>query len=197
MDPNYFSKTYFESHSFLSENDHQKLLELVDVVHLSENKIILHNGELSKKVGIVISGLIRVYDKNDRTVWFVGNNGVFGSMENLSLGKPSSLTYETMEETTMFLLNYEQLEEATITHPNIAKLLLGYWKITALEIYNHFYSFLKMTPEDRYLKILEESPYLILKVKSKDLATFLGVHPSSLSRLKSRHFSQKDIEDNT
>ncbi|MBB4805860.1 CRP-like cAMP-binding protein [Chryseobacterium defluvii] len=189
MRSNEFTQNYFEQNSFLHDSDKEKLLELVQMVTFPENKIILHRGEQISQVGVVLKGLIRVYDKNNKTVWFVPENSVYGCMEILALKRPSSLTYEALEETTMFLLNYDELEETIKDYPNIATLLLMYWKKTAMDIYSNFYSFLHMTPEERYLQLLSQNSRLILRVKSKDLATYLGMHPVSLSRLKKRYFN--------
>ncbi|RKS97507.1 Crp/Fnr family transcriptional regulator [Chryseobacterium defluvii] len=188
MRSNEFTQDYFEQNDFLHDRDKEKLLELVQMVTFPENKIILHRGEQISQVGIVLKGLIRVYDKNNKTVWFVPENNIYGCMEILALNRPSSLTYEALEETTMFLLNYNELEESIKDYPNIASLLLMYWKKTAMDIYSNFYSFLRLTPEERYLQLLNQNSKLILRVKSKDLATYLGMHPVSLSRLKKRYF---------
>lgn len=188
MRSNEFTQDYFEQNDFLHDRDKEKLLELVQMVTFPENKIILHRGEQISQVGVVLKGLIRVYDKNNKTVWFVPENNIYGCMEILALNRPSSLTYEALEETTMFLLNYNELEESIKDYPNIASLLLMYWKKTAMDIYSNFYSFLRLTPEERYLQLLNQNSKLILRVKSKDLATYLGMHPVSLSRLKKRYF---------
>ncbi|MGK6341865.1 Crp/Fnr family transcriptional regulator [Chryseobacterium sp. DT-3] len=191
MKSNEYIKNYFEQNNFLNETDQEKLLGMVQIVTYPINKIILHRGEQISQVGIVIKGLIRVYDKNNKTVWLVSENNVYGSMEILALQRPSSLTYEALEETTMFLLNYDDLENSIKDHPNIATLLLMYWKSTAMNIYGNLYSFLHLTPEERYLQLLQQNSKLILRVKSKDLATYLGMHPVSLSRLKKRYFNSK------
>ncbi|RLJ31625.1 CRP-like cAMP-binding protein [Chryseobacterium sp. 7] len=187
---NEFTKIYFEQNDFLTEKDKEKLLEMAQLVTYPMNKIVLHRGEQISQVGIILSGLIRVYDKNNKTVWIVYENQPYGSMEVLALNRPSTVTYETLEETTMFLLNYAELEDTIKDYPNIGRLLLMYWKNTAMAMYGHFYSFLSLTPEERYLQLLQQNAKLILRVKSKDLATYLGMHPVSLSRLKKRYFIQ-------
>lgn len=192
MTLNDFSDKYFDQNDFLDSKDREKLLELVQFVTIPKDKILLHRGEQIKQVGIILKGLIRVYNKNNRTVWFVQNNGIYGSIDTLALNRASSLTFETLEETSMFLLNYDDLEEAIISYPNIASLLLMYWKRTAVEIYRNFYTSLSLSPEEKYLEILQKNPQLILNVKSKDLASYLGIHPTSLSRLKKRYFVSKE-----
>lgn len=192
MTLNDFSDEYFDQNNFLDSRDRDKLLELVQFVTIPKDKILLHRGEQIKQVGIILKGLIRVYNKDNRTVWFVQSNGIYGSIDTLALNRTSSLTFETLEETSMFLLNYDDLENAIISYPNIASLLLMYWKRTAVEIYRNFYTSLSLSPEEKYMEILQKNPQLILNVKSKDLASYLGIHPTSLSRLKKRYFVSKE-----
>jgi CRP-like cAMP-binding protein len=191
MNYNEFIEIYFEQNGFLNDNDKEKLREMVQIVNYPANKIIMHRGEQIEQVGIIAKGLVRAYDKSNKTVWLFPENNVYGSMEVLTLKRPSSFTYETLEETSIFMFNYNDLENTIKDYPNIAALLLAFWKNTAMDIYTNFYSFLHLTPEKRYLQLLKQNSKLILRVKSKDLATYLGIHPVSLSRLKKRYFTPK------
>ncbi|MBB6369192.1 Crp/Fnr family transcriptional regulator [Chryseobacterium shigense] len=191
MNYNEFIEIYFDQNHFLDDRDKEKLREMVQVVNYPANKIIMHRGEQIEQVGIIEKGLVRAYDKNNKTVWLFPENSVYGSMEVLTLKHPSSFTYETLEETSVFMFNYNDLENTIKDYPNITTLLLAFWKNTAMDIYLKFSSFLHLTPEKRYLKLLQQNSKLILRVKSKDLATYLGMHPVSLSRLKKRYFTPK------
>ncbi|MGG5210178.1 Crp/Fnr family transcriptional regulator [Chryseobacterium sp. MIQD13] len=186
-----FIKIYFDQNEFLDENDKQKLLGMVKIINYPANKIVLYRGDETDHVGVIAKGLIRAYDKKNKTVWFFHENNVYGSIEVLMQKRPSSLTYETLEETTIFLFNYNDLENNINKHPNISALLLMFWRKTAMEIYHKFSSFLHLSPEKRYLNLLNHNSKLILRVKSKDLATYLGMHPVSLSRLKKRYYNKK------
>lgn len=194
MDTNYFSKSFFESHSFLNDDDRKKLLELTTLKRYPANTIILKSGEFKSDIGVVMEGIIRVYGSKDKSVHFVSEGQVFGSMDGIVLKKPSRYNYETLEETVLFLLNYEDLEKSIHTHPNIGILLLNYWKQTAMSIFKNLNSFIKYSPEERYEQLLKNQPHLVLRVKSKYLASYLGIHPVSLSRLKSRYLKNSDDE---
>lgn len=194
MDSNYFSKAYFEFQNFLNEDDQKKLLELTSLKKYPADTVLLKSGEFTNQVGIVLEGLIRVYDAEDKSVLFVSEGQVFGSMDTLALKKPSKYTYETIEDTKLFILNNDELEASVQTHPNIGILLLNYWKQTAIDIFINFNSFIKYSPEERYEQLIKKHSHLILRVKSKYLASYLGLHPASLSRLKSRYL--KNLNEN-
>jgi hypothetical protein len=50
----------------------------------------------------------------------------------------------------------------------------------------HFLSFIKDTPEERYLNLLKEKPHIIQRVPLQYIATYLGITPVSLSRIRNR-----------
>lgn len=194
MNSNYFSKSFFESHGFLNDDDRKKLLELTTVKRYPANTLILKSDEFTTDVGVVIEGIIRVYGTNDKSVHFVTDGQIFGSMDTLVLKKPSRYNYETLEDTVMFVLNYEELEASIHVYPNIGVLLLNYWKQTAMNIFKNLNSFIKYSPEERYEHLIKKQPHLVLRVKSKYLASYIGIHPVSLSRLKSRFLKNSDDE---
>lgn len=194
MDTNYFSKSFFESHSFLNDSDRKKLLELATIKRFPANTVILKSGEFQPDIGVVMEGIIRVYGAKDKSVHFVTEGQIFGSMDSVVLKKNSRYNYETLEETVILLLNYDELEAAIQTHPNISILLLNYWKQTAMSLFKGLNSFIKYSPEERYEQLIKKQPHLVLRVKSKYLASYLGIHPVSLSRLKKRYLKNTDDE---
>lgn len=194
MDTNYFSKSFFESHSFLNDDDRKKLFELTTLKRFPANTVILKSGEFQSDIGVVMEGIIRVYGPKDKSVHFVSEGQVFGSMDSVVLKEPSRYNYETLEDTVIFILNYEELEAAIQTNPNIGILLLNYWKQTAMSIFKNLNAFIKYSPEERYEQLLKKQPHLVLRVKSKYLASYLGIHPVSLSRLKKRYLKNTDEE---
>jgi hypothetical protein len=50
----------------------------------------------------------------------------------------------------------------------------------------HFLSFIRDTPEQRYLNLLKEQPHIIQRVPQHYIATYLGITPVSLSRIRKR-----------
>lgn len=51
---------------------------------------------------------------------------------------------------------------------------------------NHFLSFIKYTPRERYAQLVKDRPELILRVPQQYIASYLGITPVSLSRIRSQ-----------
>jgi Mn-dependent DtxR family transcriptional regulator len=63
-----------------------------------------------------------------------------------------------------------------------------------LEALSRVESFVLDKPEDRYLKLIAQKPEIIKRVPDKYIASFIGVTPVSLSRIRKRLASQKNNE---
>jgi CRP-like cAMP-binding protein len=50
----------------------------------------------------------------------------------------------------------------------------------------HFLSLIKDTPEQRYLNLIKEKPHIVHRVPQQHIATYLGITPVSLSRIRNR-----------
>jgi hypothetical protein len=50
----------------------------------------------------------------------------------------------------------------------------------------HFKSFIRDTPEERYRRLVKEQPALIQRVAQRYIASYLGITPVSLSRIRAR-----------
>lgn len=192
MEKNYFSKNFFENLSTLTDDDQKKLLELTTLKKIPNNTQLIKVGDSTPEIGFMIEGIVRVFDEDDRTVMFVSEGQVYGSKESLVLNQTSKFNFETIEDSVIFIINNQDLEATFYTHPNIAYMLLNYWKITAMTIFQNFHTFIRNTPEERYEHLIKNYPQLVLRVKSKHLASYLGIHPASLSRLKKRYFKSTD-----
>jgi CRP-like cAMP-binding protein len=51
---------------------------------------------------------------------------------------------------------------------------------------NHFISFIRDTPKERYLNLVKEKPHIVQRVPQQYIASYLGITPVSLSRIRSR-----------
>lgn len=192
MEKNFFTKTFFDSIDSLNEDDKNKLLEITSFKRVPSNTQLLKIGDHSTEIGLVIEGIVRVYNEDDKTMMFVSEGQAYGAKESIILNQKSNFNFETIDDSLIFSVDHIELENTVFTHPNIASMLLNYWKTTAYTMFQNYCNFILYSPEQRYEHLIETQPNLILKVKSKHLASFLGIHPVSLSRLKNRYYKNGD-----
>jgi len=145
-------------------------------------------GEVPEKFGFNLKGLFRYFyidnDGNDYTKWFCTENNFIISYSAMILKRESYFYIEALEDSNILVINYNEWQK--LLNNNIDLNLL---KVALLEkIYiikeNREKEFLLDSAENRYKIILKEFPNLEKRVKQYHIASYLGITPESLSRIR-------------
>ena len=97
-----------------------------------------------------------------------------------------------LEECEVYYANMKEMESLAEKNVDITQLFLKFFQI--LYLYNHKrqLSMIYNTPEERYLELLELRPKVFQQMPLKYIATYLGVKPETLSRLRAQMYRPKD-----
>jgi CRP-like cAMP-binding protein len=109
-----------------------------------------------------------------------------GLPEWLFENKPTKYTFEAILECELLIFNMVDLENLAKKNPAIFDLYI--WSIKemmAMMIYR-IETMIHLSPEERYMDLLEKYPLLFQTVFNKHIANFLGITPVSLSRIIKR-----------
>ncbi|OYU79372.1 MAG: cyclic nucleotide-binding protein [Flavobacterium sp. BFFFF1] len=172
----------------LTDDEKQAILAL-DIFHsFKKGTILLKEGQKSKDSYFVLKGCIRKYymiDGKERTTAF------FTEMEELTPhcvknNAPSEYLISCVEDTIVTIATPEMEVEMLAKFPKFEKMCrLLSEELLAKQQFN-FDEFKISSPEQRYLNLLQNRPDLIQRVPQHQLASYLGIKPQSLSRLRAR-----------
>jgi len=147
-------------------------------------------GATRKKIGIIETGLIRGYSikssGEEVSIIFAKEGEIASTHELIFYNQPSRQIVEFLEETTMLVFDYRDIERLAIDNPRVEQMRNQFIQDFLVKVLHRLETFLIYTPEERYLWLIEEEPSLMQRVQQKHLASFLGITPVSLSRLRSR-----------
>ena len=147
-------------------------------------------GGTRKKIGIIETGLTRGYSikssGEEVSIVFAKEGEVTSTQELIFYNQPSRQIVEFLEPTTMLVFDYREIERLAVDHPRIQKMQHQFIQDFLVKTLHRLETFLIYTPEERYLWLIKEKPSLMQRVQQKHLASFLGITPGSLSRLRSR-----------
>jgi CRP-like cAMP-binding protein len=191
MDKNYFVSQLKEfSESYQINVDEDILGEIVNKATfrvISKGEIIASIGENTTAAALVLSGLARCYyidnDGNDITRGFAPegtmcmDEGFFGYSERICM-------WETLEETTLMLCKTEDIKnliKENVVIKDAWILLLE--RALRYKIYREN-GFLVENATERYIHFKKMYPNLSETVPQKHIATYLGIAPESLSRIR-------------
>lgn len=160
-----------------------------------KNTVLIREGTVSKEMFFVNKGLLRLYYINrsgDEITAFLFNENLFASCyESFLTQTPSIQQLETLEESELLTISFEQLQVLYKTLPQIniiSRVIADQRFINGQQILS---SFILQTPFERYQNFLEKQPGLLLRVPLQYIASFLGITPVSLSRIRKRIASSK------
>jgi CRP-like cAMP-binding protein len=153
-------------------------------------KILLREGERASTLYLVASGCIRTYlirdDGREITTQFFFESQMVASMESFFTGCPSRAYLETIEETEVFILKKDDFEKLMALFDQGREGLVEFLKNRLFHYQDLFASYILDTPETRYTRLINECPHIIERVPHHYIASYLGITPVSLSRIRSR-----------
>lgn len=164
-------------------------------VTIPKKQFILQERELCNKVLFLLSGTAKSYytDEFGKTsTWMFHFNNQHSNPKNLFLvdyksflgSQPSSISIQSVTEIRAILFSSAQvkflLNHSLVYARWTSKLNEAAFVIT----YNRVFTLLTLSAKDRYEKLLAEEPHLLQLFSNYDIASYLGVAPQSLSRIR-------------
>ncbi|MBL7806917.1 MAG: Crp/Fnr family transcriptional regulator [Saprospiraceae bacterium] len=146
-------------------------------------------GQITRELYFINKGLLRLYyDKNGEEITgYIFREGLFASsLESLLRQSPSIQYLETLENCELLVMRLDQLEELYRTVPKINIMTRKIAEQRFINSQMILSSFLLDTPEERYQKFVEHHSDLLLRVPHHIIASYLGITPVSMSRIRKR-----------
>jgi CRP-like cAMP-binding protein len=174
-------------------------------IEVPTRTILLHEGEISKRSFVVEKGCLRVWFNNngkDTTFQFFFEGEGLASLESFRKNIPGMFTIETIEPCIIYVLEKKDYETIMLTLNKEVDFLNEMLNISferQLHYMKEFLSFIRDTPQQRYLNLLNDKPQIIQRVPQHYIASYLGITTVHLSRIKSRLLKEKhqaDLFDN-
>jgi len=151
-------------------------------------QLLLKEGDICRKIFVIEKGCIRnwfYHDGKEISFQFFFEGDVVYSSESFRKNTPSAFSIETIEPVTLRWLNRQDME---ILKQDLT--LYNYMIENAADkqakFMRHFFSYLKDTPKQRYDNLLRDSPEIVRRVPLQHIASYLGITPVSLSRIRNR-----------
>jgi CRP-like cAMP-binding protein len=172
----------------LTEDEKNAILSLDLFRSVKKGTILLKEGQKSKDDYFVLKGCIRKYyiinGEEKTTAFFTEMEGI--TPHCVKNNAPSEYFISCVEDTILIVANADMGVELNTKFPKF-QIMCGVLSEELLSKQQiNFDEFKTSSPEQRYLNLLQKRPDLIQRVPQHQLASYLGIKPQSLSRLRSR-----------
>lgn len=156
---------------------------------LRKKQLLLQGGKVCNFIGFIADGTIRhfhVKDGVEKTCDISFENSWATDFQSFTRNTPCIMNLQAMEETTIFVIKKENLYKLYYEcnkFETFGRLMAEEVAHRATEI---AISLSSKKPEERFQNFLKKQPIVFQRVPQKHIASFLGISPESLSRIRKR-----------
>lgn len=187
--------TYFETIVPLSQEEKELIIEAYTPKTLHKKELLFQQGMKCMTEAFVVSGTLRVYYVDDKGAEHVLNFALpgwwVGDLASFYHGTDAFLNVQALEESTLLVIDPEKKEELFKKVPVLER-------VFRIVIQKHLASMQKrllvnhsLTADQRYKDLIEKIPAIEQLVPQYQIASYLGILPESLSRLKRKLLEEK------
>lgn len=171
------------------------MLQLAKVTRLKKKEHLFMEGQVAKYVGFVNKGCLKYYhldgDGEEHIVYFAVEDWWIGDLSSFYSDLPSAFNLQALEPCEMFLYARETFDSMRREIPafdNYCKIRHAKATDARLET---LMSQRTDSAEMRYIKLMEKYPDIFQRVPQHLIASFLGIKPQSLSRIRKQMAERK------
>ena len=173
----------------LSETERQAFVAITTTRHLRKQEILMREGDICRTITFVHTGSLRLFhtvDGEEKTIQFFFENAWYTDYRSFLTGQPTIENARALEACDLIQFSRSSLEQLYQQHPVFER----YGRFAAeqafLSLSTRNIMLTNQSPEARYQQLIQDRPDLVQRVPQYHIASFLGIKPESLSRIRKR-----------
>ena len=172
----------------LTEDEYERFMKFVEPIRVEKKSQLLSNDKVCKYLYFVESGILHSYLTDDNgenhTIQFGFEGYWISDLFSFISNNPAIFTIEALEETKLLAISKINFEKALNEIPKFERffriLLQNAYIQSQLRIAKNYIN----DAEHRYLTLIKQQPDLLQRVPQYLVASYLGIKPQSLSRIR-------------
>jgi CRP-like cAMP-binding protein len=186
---------YFESRSslVLSEQEREIIQSGFHPKNLRKRQYFLQQGDICRNMGFIVRGASRMYSVDSKGHEYILRFGMenwwIGDYESYKLLTPSRYHIEMLEDTDLLTVTNEKILKMMDIIPAVAATIKALDQQNAIITANRVHASISLTAEERYDELAKNYPAFLQRFPQNMIASYLGITPETLSRIKkNNHF---------
>jgi CRP-like cAMP-binding protein len=179
-------KKFITQYVTLSEPELESVCTKFKSKIVKKNNFLLRQGEVCKDLVFVKKGCLRLYymkDEIEVSVWFAFQHSSAIEIYSFISENPSNYFLQAIEDSEVLYLPKEELTKLYRDQPKMQEMMRNFWEDVILNLIKRFTALQTDSAEKRYFDLMRKPEYLE-SIPQKYLASFIGVTPTSLSRIR-------------
>lgn len=172
-----------------NETEQRAFAAITTPKRLRKNELLMREGDLCRSITFVHSGCLRVFhnvDGLEKTIQFFFENAWYTDYRSFLTGQPTIENMQALEACELIQFNRADLEQLYQHHPIFERLGRISAENAFLSLSARNTMLTDQAPEARYQQLIQDRPDLFNRVPQYHIASFLGIQPESLSRIRRR-----------
>ena len=182
------SLKYIYSHFLLSTENVEEIIAAHDEVHVTKGSFLLNEGETANEYFILEKGLVRAFvidtDGNEITTEFFTENEIVIIPTSLFQKIPSQENLQTITDCTLWKISYDGFQRLFHQLEGLREWGRVWFSFQLFTMKQRSLDMITQSASERYLKLMKEKPAIIHHAPLKQIASYLGITDTSLSRIR-------------
>jgi CRP-like cAMP-binding protein len=185
---------HFESYLLLNNEEIEVIKRRFSSRKIKRRQTILQEGQICKHYTFVAEGCFKMYGIDDKgyehNIQFAAKNDWIADIGSFHSQKPSKLYIEAIEASEIIQIEQQDLYFLYLNIPKLDRIFKVIIENKFVELQNRVLQTFSSTAETRYLSFLEQYPHLSNRLPNTQIASYLGITPEFLSKIR-KDLSQK------
>ncbi|WP_149693158.1 Crp/Fnr family transcriptional regulator [Chitinophaga sp. CF418] len=181
-------RKYIREKSNVTEEDLVQIEAVCQYKKLRKRQYLLQEGDVWKYNAFIVKGCLRTYtvdDKgNEHILNFATENWWTGDRESLQTGNPSAYNIDALEDAEIILITKTNFDQLCNDIPAFNDMVNAILQRSFIASQSRIHTFLSLSAEEKYQAFLQKYPQLVMRVPQGMIASYLGVTPETLSRVR-------------
>jgi len=179
----------------LSEAEFDMLISHFWLEYVPKGFFYLKEGQVCIQIGYLYKGCIRSFTIDSKggehILHFAFEDWFIGDLESLYTGNPSAVNIQALEDCELLCITKADMDKLEVLLPKFKQWHLDKQRRSHHASIKRLAEVKSLTPEERYINLLEKHPQTIQRVPLQYIASYLDIEPQSLSRLRKRILENK------
>lgn len=179
----------------LSDAEFARLLPYFRPLHLTRKQHYFIESNVCDSIAFVLQGVLRSYSIDrkgeEHTIQFAPEGWWVSDLYSFLTHTPGTLNVDVLEEADVLTITGEQLETAYAEVPPFERFFRLLMQSRYVALQNRINAALSESAEERYVDFIQKYPTLVQRVPQHYIASYLGIKPESLSRVRKQLYEKR------
>ena len=173
-----------------SDEEFEEFKSLIKIKQLTKGEYLFREGEIDRHLAFVNKGCLRYYlidkDGDEHTIYFALENWWIGDMQSFFSETATPYSMQALEDCELFAFTREKFQYAIDNIKPYERFYKTMVPRSYAAMQQRFAQNSAQSAEERYLSLLKKQPEVFQRVPQYLIASYLGIKPQSLSRIRKK-----------